>query len=52
MADVVYIAKEPLYVGTARAHNPGDVVPAKNVKRNGWESLVEQQKTAKPSDGK
>jgi hypothetical protein len=40
MAEKTYIATEPLYVGTARAHNPGDVVPADNVERNGWQDGV------------
>lgn len=37
---MTYIAKEPLFVGLARAHNPGDVVPDENVKANGWEDGV------------
>ena len=40
-----FIATEPLFVGNARAHNPGDVVPDDNVKRNGWESGVARQGT-------
>jgi hypothetical protein len=35
-----YIATEPLFVGYARAHNIGDVVPDENVKANGWEDGV------------
>jgi hypothetical protein len=35
-----YIAKEPLFVGTARAHNVGDVVPDENVEANGWQDSV------------
>ncbi|MGI8682071.1 MAG: hypothetical protein ACR2JO_08070 [Mycobacteriales bacterium] len=44
MADI-FIAKEPIFIGRARAHNTGDVVPASNVKRNGWEDLVAKQGT-------
>lgn len=40
MAEKTYIAKEDIFFGTARAHNAGDVVPAENVKANGWEHLV------------
>lgn len=39
MADT-FIATEPLFVGRARAHNPGDEVPAENVEKNGWEDKV------------
>lgn len=35
-----YIATEALYVGSARAHNPGDVVPDDNVKQNNWQDSV------------
>jgi hypothetical protein len=35
-----YIASEPLFVGNARAHNPGDHVPEDNIARNGWEDKV------------
>lgn len=35
-----FVATEPLFVGTARAHNVGDPVPADNVKANGWEDSV------------
>lgn len=40
MAEKTYIATEPLFVGTARAHNPGDEVPAENVERHGWKDSV------------
>lgn len=40
MAEKTYIATEPIFVGTARAHNVGDEVPAENVKANGWEDSV------------
>lgn len=40
MAEKTYIATEPLFVGTARAHNVGDEVPAENVERNGWKDSV------------
>lgn len=44
-----YIATAPIFVGYARAHNVGDVVPEENVKANGWEDLVsrEDSKAAK-----
>jgi hypothetical protein len=45
MAEKTYIATEPLYVGTARAHNPGDVVPADNVERHGWQDGVATEGT-------
>jgi hypothetical protein len=37
---MTYIATVPLFVGTARAHNPGDVVPEENIKANGWQDSV------------
>lgn len=40
MSDKTYIATEPLSIGTARAHNPGEVVPAENVERHGWQDQV------------
>ncbi len=40
-----FIATAPLFVGTARAHNPGDVVPAENVKAHGWEDGVAREGT-------
>ncbi len=40
MAEKTYIATDPLYVGTALAHNVGDVLPAENVERNGWNDSV------------
>ena len=49
MAEKTYIATQEIFVGTARAHNVGDEVPAENVKANGWEDLVvgSDTKTAK-----
>ncbi len=35
-----YVATAPLFVGTSRAHNPGDLVPAENVERNDWQDGV------------
>ncbi len=35
-----YVATAPLFVGTSRAHNPGDLVPAENVERNDWQDSV------------
>jgi hypothetical protein len=31
---MTYVATEPLFVGNARAHNPGDIVPEENVEAN------------------
>lgn len=39
------IAIEALFIGTSRAHNAGDVVPADNVERHGWQDLVARQGT-------
>jgi hypothetical protein len=39
-----YVAKEPLFIGLARAHNPGDVIPAEKVERFGWHDKVEKVK--------
>lgn len=36
-----FVAREPLYIGIHRAHNPGDVVPEAHVKKYGWEGSVE-----------
>ncbi|GAA2022529.1 hypothetical protein WDZ16_12950 [Pseudokineococcus marinus] len=40
------VATKPLYIGRARAHNVGDVVPPENVERNGWEKDVAKASTA------
>jgi len=40
-----FIATKPLFVGFARAHNPGDEVPEDNVKANGWEDGVARADT-------
>jgi hypothetical protein len=34
------VATQPLFIGRARAHNVGDVVPAENIEANGWEEKV------------
>ena len=39
MSDV-RIAKAEIFFDGARAHMPGDEVPAENVKAHGWEDLV------------
>jgi hypothetical protein len=39
------IALEPLFIGTARAHNTGDRVPAENVERFGWQQQVAAEGT-------
>jgi hypothetical protein len=39
-APAYYIADEPLFIGIARAHNPGDLVPADHVERYGWRDKV------------
>lgn len=51
MADAdMYIAKEDLFIGRARAHNKGDVVPAENVEPNGWDDKVQRVKaTTEPT---
>ena len=38
-----YIATAPLFIGYARAHNVGDVVPDENVERNGWQDGVARE---------
>jgi len=41
MADnETYVATEPLFIGRARAHNAGDVVPFENIGPNGWQDDV------------
>ncbi len=45
MSETVFIAKEPLFIGVARAHNKGDVVPAENVERFGWQDQVARKGT-------
>lgn len=49
MADVK-IATQKLFVGTALAHNPGDEVPAENVKPNGWQDAVANPGTKAAND--
>jgi hypothetical protein len=57
MAQDYKVATEKLFVGTALAHNPGDLVPAENVEANGWKDSVagpdtKAAKAAKaPADG-
>lgn len=46
MSETTYVATEPLFIGTARAHNPGDVVPAENVERYGWQDQVASEGSA------
>lgn len=38
----VYVAKEALYVGGARAFAPGDIVPSEHINRFGWQDLVRE----------
>lgn len=45
MADSYKIATQQLFIGYALAHNPGDRVPAENVKANGWEDGVANEGT-------
>lgn len=46
-----------LFVGTALAHNPGDLVPVENVEANGWQDGVAgsdskaAKAAAKPAEG-
>ena len=42
--ETMYRATEPLFLGRARAHNPGDLVPAKYVEKHGWQDKVEALK--------
>jgi hypothetical protein len=45
-----YVAKEPLFIGLVRAHNPGDVIPAEKVERFGWHDKVERAKKTHAHD--
>ena len=46
MADKPYIALDDIFIAPhIKAHNKGDVVPADNVQRNGWEKLVAHEGT-------
>ncbi|HXH77159.1 hypothetical protein [Nocardioides sp.] len=45
MTEPTFIATEPLFIGTARAHNAGDRVPAENVERHGWQDQVAREGT-------
>lgn len=48
-----YVATEDLFVARGvRAHNKGDVVPAANVKANGWEDKVARPTTKAAKDAK
>lgn len=38
----VYVAKEALYVGGARAFAAGDIVPSEHINRFGWQDLVRE----------
>jgi hypothetical protein len=40
-----YIATAPLFVGFARAFNPGDVVPDEHVEKYGWQDGVSREGT-------
>lgn len=39
------IATEPLFIGRARAANPGDVIDAQTVENNGWGDKVAKEGT-------
>lgn len=39
------VATEPLFIGRARAANPGDVIDAETVKNNGWGDKVAKEGT-------
>jgi hypothetical protein len=39
------VATEPLFIGTARAHNPGDLVPFEHVEKYGWDGKVAKPET-------
>lgn len=38
----VYVAKEALYVGAARAFAAGDLVPTEHINKFGWQDLVRE----------
>jgi hypothetical protein len=38
----VYVAKESLYVGGARAFATGDIVPSEHINKFGWQALVRE----------
>lgn len=40
-----FVATQPLFIGFARAHNPGDIVPAANVDEHGWQDGVAREGT-------
>lgn len=44
------VATQPLFIGFARAHNPGDLVPAANVKEHGWQDGVAREGTKAAED--
>lgn len=39
------VATEPLFIGRARAANPGDVIDAQTVENNGWGDKVAKEGT-------
>lgn len=39
------VATEPLYIGSARAYNAGDLVPAEAAEENGWTEQCAKQGT-------
>lgn len=43
MAGKPWIATAPLFVGMARAFNPGDVVPDEHVEQYGWHDGVTRE---------
>lgn len=44
-----HIATEALFIGRARAHNPGDVVPEANIDTYGWRDKVAVEGTVDPT---
>lgn len=45
MAAEKFIATAPLFIGRARAANPGDEVPAESVEKYGWQDRVAREGT-------
>lgn len=45
MAEKKFIAKEPLFIGRARAFNTGDPVPAGHVEKYDWADKVAREGT-------
>lgn len=44
---MTYVAKQPLYIGLARARNEGDVISEEDMKKYGWEDQCEKKEDKK-----